>query len=146
MNTSLRGIDLIKRHEGLRLRRYKDAAGYATIGYGHLLKRGEDYGVITEAEADALLAKDIQAAEAVVRRATAAELEQYEFDALVSLAFNLPAAFKEGTNLHKKLNNRAKYKTAVSEFGRWIYAPVPVALPGLIKRRAEEALLFINKL
>lgn len=48
-------VDLIKRHEGLRLKPYKCTAGKLTIGYGRNL---EDCG-ITEAEANAMLDHDI---------------------------------------------------------------------------------------
>ena len=53
------GLDNIQQNEGLRLTVYKDVAGNATIGYGHLLQPGENYTTITENQATALLQSDV---------------------------------------------------------------------------------------
>jgi len=68
---SKKGLELIKSFEGLRLKPYYCSAGKLTIGYGHVIRKGENYPhekAITEAEAENLLVKDVKHAEAVVDR------------------------------------------------------------------------------
>jgi hypothetical protein len=63
MSLSPSGLNFIKRHEDYSGKLYPDSAGNLTIGYGHLVKTGENFTVgITEKEAAALLAQDVQAA------------------------------------------------------------------------------------
>jgi lysozyme len=141
MKTSQAGIDLIKKWEGMSLTVYKDAVGLPTVGYGHLLKPGEVFGTLTSAGAETLLRGDLQATEKVINQSVLYALEQHQFDAVVSLVFNIGAgAFKKSTLL-KKLNETKNRHKAATEFGRWILAGDKV-LDGLIKRRAEEALMF----
>ena len=65
------GLNLIKRFEGFESEIYLDAAGLPTIGYGHLIRKGEhkmfENGISREA-GEALLIKDVQAAERAVLR------------------------------------------------------------------------------
>jgi lysozyme len=53
-------ISFIKKHEGFAGGRpYYCAAGHLTIGYGHVIKAGENFGgKITKKQADRLLRKD----------------------------------------------------------------------------------------
>ena len=51
------------RDEGLRLTAYRDSLGFLTIGIGHLIKKGESFGVITKDQAISLLEEDIKDAE-----------------------------------------------------------------------------------
>ena len=53
-----KGIEQIKRHEGLVLHAYEDSLGYLTIGYGRLIDRAK-HGGISEAEAEYLLQNDV---------------------------------------------------------------------------------------
>lgn len=50
--------EIIKKNEGLRLSVYKDTRGFPTIGYGHLIKKGEKFGLLTKQQADELFEKD----------------------------------------------------------------------------------------
>lgn len=142
--TSARGIEVIKRHEGLRLTVYTDAAGHKTIGYGHKLLPGEHYTRITEAEAGALLRADLAAAENAVRELVTVRLDQSQFDALVSFTFNLGRANLASSTLLRKLN-AGDYVGAAAEFERWNKAGGRV-LAGLVARRADEAALFSSTL
>ena len=81
------GIDLIKEEEGLRLESYS-AGGRSYIGYGHQQKPG-DASSITEAQAEALLRKDVEGAEAAVQRMVTVPVNVNEFSAMVSFAYNL---------------------------------------------------------
>jgi GH24 family phage-related lysozyme (muramidase) len=139
VKTSDRGLEFIRRWEGCKLKVYKDAAGYPTIGVGHLIvdsdpvTRWERKG-ITEEEAMELLRVDVEHAESCVRRYIDWPLRQNEFDALVSFTFNVG-----GGNLRRKVNDGDN--TALKEFPRWNRAGGRV-LKGLTKRRQAEAALF----
>lgn len=106
MQTSDKGIALIKGFEGLRLKAYKCSAGVWTIGYGHTkgVKEGQ---TITEAEAETLLREDLRTFEVGVSSLVTVFLHQCQFDALVSFAFNLGVGAIKGSTLLKKINARA---------------------------------------
>lgn len=84
------GVILLKRHEGLQLHAYRDSVHILTIGYGHTFNVTEGQE-ISEAEADVLLAGDIQIAEADVRSILPcfSGLSPRRQDAIVNMAFNL---------------------------------------------------------
>ena len=139
MQLSPDGLELIQRHEGLRLTAYLDPVGVPTIGYGHIstARMGQ---TITELEALELLLADIERFEDGVERLVQVTLNQHQFDALVSLAFNIGlGAFGKSTLLRKL--NAGDYTGAAAEFDRWIHAGGRV-LPGLVKRRSDERRLF----
>jgi lysozyme len=144
MKTSDDGIALVKEFEGCELVCYADAVGVPTIGYGHT--RGlmrSDIGVktITQDEAERLLRQDdLPRYEAGVSAVVKVPLEQHQFDALVSFAYNLGIGALSQSTLLKKLNN-ADYGAAAAEFPKWVYAGSQV-LPGLVRRRAAEQALF----
>ena len=132
------GLDAIKAREGFSATPYPDHKGYS-IGYGHLMGVFDRRESITKEEAEILLLSDVSWAEDAVNAAITAPLTQAQFDALVSLAFNIGAdAFKRST-LVKRIN--AGDAGAVSEFARWNMASGKVH-PGLVARRAAEAEQF----
>jgi lysozyme len=142
MKISPRGIELIKRFEGLRLKAYKDAGGVLTIGYGHTGPDVKPGLTIDREQAEALLRKDLARFEAGVRRHAAAA-GQDRFDALVSFAFNVGlAAFARSTLLRK--HKAGDFVGAADQFPRWIRAGGRV-LPGLKRRRAAERALYEGK-
>lgn len=141
MRTSKQGIDQIKRHEGLRLTAYADGGGVWTIGYGST--RGVRKGMtITEAEANARLVSDLAEAERAVDRAVSVPLSQQQFDALVSLVFNIGEGAFIGSTLLKRLNE-GKYHDAAAQFDRWVYDNKK-KVPGLVARRKAEKDLFLD--
>lgn len=141
MKTSDRGLDLIRFFEQLRLTAYRDAVGVLTIGYGHTANVREGQR-ITEAQADAFLAEDVSWAEDAVLNGVTTPLTQNQFDALVSLVFNIGAgAF--ATSTIRRLLNAGLYREAAEEFPRWRYAKGKV-LAGLVNRRAKERELFLE--
>jgi len=138
MNISNQGIKLIKRFEGLKLKPYLCPAGIASIGYGHTYLVNINDPAITEEEADRLLAQDLKLYEKPVSEMVKVPINQNQFDALVSFAFNLGTAALRGSTLLKKLNAG---QPCAAEFDRWIFA-AGKALPGLVRRRAAERRLF----
>ncbi|EOS96865.1 lysozyme [Erwinia tracheiphila] len=144
LKTSENGISLIKGFGALRLEAYQDAVGVWMIGYGWT---GEVEGipvhggmVISDDTAEILLRDGLQQYERAVNQLVTATLNQNQFDALVSLAWNIgPGAFEHSTLL-KKLNT-GDMDVAAAEFLRWNKAGGKV-LPGLVTRRKAESTLF----
>lgn len=142
-----KGIEFLKQWEGVKYEVYLDPIGLPTVGVGHLLTEDEKrtYKVgqkITAQEVDALLRRDISSTVRAVNNWVIHELDQHEFDAVVSLVFNIGVnAFKRSTLL-KKLN-RGQDKEAAKEFLRWNRAGGKV-IRGLTRRRESEMDLFLN--
>ncbi len=133
------GLELIKKSEGCRLAAYKDPIGIVTIGYGHVSSSVKLGQVITQHQADEILASDLERFEAGVDRLCPG-LSPGQFSALVSFAFNLGlTAFANSTLRKKVLKN--DFAGAALEFGKWVKAGGKV-LPGLVTRRAAERALF----
>lgn len=132
------GLALIKQYEGCRLAAYRCAAGVWTIGYGHTA--GVHSGMtITQAQADAYLQQDIAKFEGYVNNPAyvpiITNLNQNQFDALVSFAFNLGAG-----NLRKLCKGRTAAQIAQA-MTQYCKANGKV-LAGLRRRRAAEQALF----
>lgn len=132
------GLALIKQYEGCRLAAYKCSAGVWTIGYGHTA--GVHSGMtITQAQADAYLQQDIAKFEGYVNNPgyvpITENLNQNQFDALVSFAFNLGAG-----NLRKLCKGRtaAQISTAMPSYNK----AAGKVLAGLTRRRKAEQALF----
>lgn len=127
---------LTKHFEGLRLKAYADPLGFATIGYGHLIKAGENFdGGITEEQAHGLLISDIADACCIVAREVTVPLNQGEFDALVDFVFNLGDRLKGSTLL--RLLNAGDYDGAEAELAKWSYMGNKPSV-GLKTRRMAE--------
>ena len=143
---SREGVELIKRFEGLELQSYQDVAGIWTIGYGHT---GPEVGpgmVISEAQAEALLIEDLERFERGVASAVAVPITQTQFDALVSLAYNIGVGGFSRSTAVKRLN-KGDFEGAAEAITWWNKATVngrkqPVL--GLTRRRAAEAALFLQ--
>lgn len=143
MKTSLAGLRLIKKFEGLRLKAYICPAGVLTIGYGSTGAHVKPEMVITAAEAEALLIKDLARFENAINRLVKVPLNQNQFDALASFIFNIGiGAFEKSTLL--RILNTGNYNAAADQFGRWTRGG-GVVLEGLVKRRKEEKNLFLAK-
>lgn len=124
--------------EGFSATPYPDHKGNS-IGFGHLIKPGENLTYLTREQAGEILSSDVAWAEAAVRSSIKVALSQGQFDALVSFCFNVgEGAFKRST-LVRKIN--ANDPTAAAEFDRWIHASGKV-LSALVDRRAAERSAF----
>jgi lysozyme len=139
------GLQIIKQNEGCRLTAYLDVAGIPTIGWGSTpAKLGQ---TITQAEADALLLKDIaHAANAVDAATHDVSTTDNQFSAMVSLAFNIgTGSFKRSSVLSR--HRAANYAAAGDAFLMWNKAHVDgslVILKGLTKRREQERALYLG--
>ena len=135
------GIDLIKRFEGFSPTVYFCPAGYPTIGYGHVVKKGEDFSDgITQGEAEELLRLDAQIAERAVLRLITVPLTDGQFDALVSFTYNLGSGALQRSTLRRVIN-RQNHHNVPDQLMRWVWAGGR-KLRGLVRRREAEALLY----
>lgn len=138
MKIGPRGLALIKQYEGCRLKAYKCPAGVWTIGYGSTGAHVTAGKVISQVEADALLAKDLERFERAVGNAV--HPTQSQFDAMVSLAFNIGMGAFNGSSVLRK-HNAGDHAGAKASFALWNKAGGRV-LSGLVLRRAAEAALY----
>lgn len=144
MKTSPKGIALIKSAEGLRLKAYPDPGTGGlpwTIGYGSTSGVTRNM-VITEAQAEQMLAEDLVRFERIVERAVRVPVTQGQFDALVSFTYNVGEGNFTKSTLLRKLN-AGDTAGAAEQFSRWVHAGGKV-LSGLVKRRAAERALFLG--
>ena len=144
MKTSEQGLQFIHREEGERLTAYADIIGVWTIGVGHTgtvdgkpIAKGM---VISADKSRELLSADLSKFESAITRLVKVPLKQYEFDALVSLVFNIGETNFARSTLLKKLNAN-DFKGAAEQFLVWKNAggrPVQ----GLLNRRKREKDMF----
>lgn len=140
MKISQAGIDLIKSFEGCRLSAYLDSVNVPTIGYGST--EGVSMGdTITQDEAESLLREDLIRFEACVNDYVTVDIDQNEYDALVSFAFNLGCGALKTSSLLRLLNAGNK-EAAAQQFLRWDKAGGKV-LAGLTRRRKAESERFL---
>lgn len=140
MKTSMKGRDLIRKFEGEKLKAYLCPAGVWTIGVGHTGPDVKPGMVITLDRSDELLRSDLARFESAVSGLLRVPVSQGQFDALVSLAFNVGSGAVGKSTLLRLLNAGDK-AGAADEFLRWNKAGGKV-LPGLTARRAAERDLF----
>lgn len=164
MKTSDKGINKLKELEGaVKIGNmhvvYDDKTGKpidvnkilpygATIGYGHLIKHGEDFcNGITEATATELLRSDIATAECAVQNSIRVPITQNQFDALVIFAYNIGAKNFTNSTVVKYINNpnfhSAIYTTLKSAWIAWNRTH-GVASDGLRNRRMCEWQIYVN--
>jgi lysozyme len=137
----VKAIKLIKKYESLQLKAYRCFAGVLTIGYG---ATGPDIvaGLVwTEEQANQRLIQDVNKfAQGVAK--ICPESSPLQHGAMVCLAFNIGlGAFKKSSVA--RLHNAKKYAEAAQAFGLWNKAGGKV-LKGLVKRRAEEAAMYLE--
>lgn len=154
MEISDKGLSFLIRREGKENKVYKDVAGFPTIGVGHLLTDSErSSGKIlidgcavryadglSDNEIESLLRQDLDIFEGAVND-EADDLEEHEFDALVSFAFNVgETAFRRSTLL-RRVKAGASAEEIDRQFMRWVFSGGQ-KVKGLENRRALESELF----
>lgn len=142
MKISRKGVKLIQDFEGLELKAYKDSVGILTIGWGSTGPHVSAGMTITKEQAEQLLKKDLERFEKGVSDLVKVDLNQNQFDALVSFSFNLGLGNLKSSTLLKKLN-ASDYIGASNEILRWNRAGGKV-LNGLTRRRIAERDLFLS--
>lgn len=145
MKISDAGLTIIKKFEGFSAKAYQTALGggkydIPTIGWGSTegVKMGD---VWTVEQAEAALRKEVSKFEDAVNAGVKFTPTQNQFDAMVSLAYNIGAAGFTGSTVLRKAN-QGDYQGAANAFNMWVRAQGQT-LPGLVSRRAQEAALFL---
>jgi lysozyme len=145
-------IDAIKHYEGFSSKVYTCPAGKKTVGYGHVLSKGEAFSSpLSQFQADLLLYQDISKAifnlEKIAPELFKADEHRLEkVLAVTSFIFNVGESNFRSSTLLKKIRSK-EWSAAANEFLRWNKTTDPktgtkVELAGLTKRRQSEALLF----
>ena len=148
MQVSQKCIELVKRYECFISKAYLCPSGYKTIGFGH---RTDEMTTITEPEAENLLKKDLNQFASKITYSLEQDhitVNQNQFDALCSFAFNLGYSTLVFSTLWKKLK-KGDYAGASEEFTKWVYITktvdgekIKIRLKGLETRRKSEQELF----
>lgn len=146
MHVSPSGVDLICNFEGLRLKAYDDGVGVWTIGFGTTkypngirVKKGD---TCTLDQAKAYMQNDLKSFEQTVNNTVKVPLNQNQFDALVSLAYNIGTNAFSKSMLVKKLNAN-DIRGAADQFDVWVNAGGK-RMQGLVNRRTVEKALFLK--
>jgi lysozyme len=152
--TSDKGAAAIERREGRKLKAYQDGAGVWTIGVGHTAAAGDprphEGMTITDQECSEILKRDLKPVEHTVMRTMVTpvydELTQNQWDALVSLVFNIGGgAYQKSTLL--KLLNEGDIMGAADQFLVWDKITVngkKQTSKGLHNRRVDEREQFLS--
>lgn len=148
MKLGSKGLELIKSFEGFYSKPYLDPIGIPTIGYGATYYPNKKKVTmkdkpLTEKEASDLLKEMMTTYENDVKRLVKIELNQNQFDALVSFTYNLGSTNLGKSTLLKKVNANPCDKTIKDEFLKWNKAGGKV-LNGLTRRRNAEAELYFK--
>jgi lysozyme len=150
MKISENGIKLIKYFEGFCQKPYKCPAGIPTIGYGATFyldgtKVKMTDKAITEVDATLLLAKMVKQFEDQVNSFLTAKLNQNQYDALISLSYNIGWNALRKSTLIKLINSNPNAEGIEIAWMKWVHGGGR-KLPGLVtRRRAEIALYFKGK-
>ena len=146
MSVSNKGVDLICEFEGKRLAAYDDGVGVWTIGFGTIkypngvrVKKGD---TCTLDQAKEYMRHDLIEFEHTVNSSVKVPLNQNQFDALVSLSYNIGSSAFKSSTLVKKLNT-GDYQGAADQFNVWVNAGGK-RMQGLVNRRDREKLLFLS--
>lgn len=149
MKISDNGVKLIYQFEGCKLKAYKDSAGIWTIGYGTIMypsgEKVKEGDKITHEEAVTYLKYEISLkSKSVTAFTSKVVLNQNQYDALVSFAYNVGVGALQKSTLLKKVIKNPDDPTIEAEFMRWIKAGGKV-VEGLRKRRQAESDYYFSK-
>lgn len=145
---STKGLDLIKKYEGFSSKPYLCPAKVPTIGYGSTYyEDGSKVKLtdspITQERATDLLEALLVSYERAVDSYCIDTINQSQFDALCSFAYNCGVGNLKSSTLLKKVNVNPDNPTIKDEFLKWTKGGGKT-IPGLIKRRTEEAQLYFS--
>jgi len=151
---SIAGRQVLKLCEGLRLHRYADAAGNASIGYGHKLLPSEEVGSfvrigeekvpfsqgLSMKDANRLLEHDLESREQAIEHLVPQDLTQGQFDALVDFVYNVGVGAFCSSGVLRRIR-AGELERVPEEFKRWVYSDGKL-LHGLVDRRRSEIALW----
>lgn len=143
MRISKNGLNFLKKEEGFRKNAYQDSVGVWTIGYGNTryengtpVKKGD---TVTDERAEQLFLNTLKTYENAVNSTIKAKLNQNQFDALVSLTYNIGTAGFSRSKLAKLVNQNPEHEGIKQQFEAWRFAG---GKPILLNRRKREYDLY----
>lgn len=141
-------VDFVKSFEGFSATVYKDCVGVPTLGYGMTGKEIEGLSSVTEAQASQMLEKLLNSSYAQPIKndldSKGISLNQNQFDALVSMAYNVGVGSVLNSTLYKNICAGARdISTITEDFCMWDKAGGNV-VQGLLRRRQAEAQMFFG--
>lgn len=146
MKTSKEGLKEIQQSESCKLKAYKCPAGKWTIGWGQTGKDIVEGTVWTQEQADAARDATVAGREKAVSKALTRPATQAQFDAMISLTYNIGIyAFQTSTVLRQ--HNAGNIKAAADAFLMWNKITVNGVLTyseGLNNRRQREKALYLS--
>jgi lysozyme len=142
MKISEKGINLIKFYESCRLKAYKCPSGIWTIGWGHTQNVKEN-DTWTQQQADNVLLNDLIEREAVINYLKL-NLTQNQFDALVSLVYNIGSGRFQRSPVRAQIIVDANHPWIRTAFLKHVYDNKGNRLPGLVARRNKEIELYFS--
>lgn len=132
----------------------KDLAGYPTIGYGHRVKPGEKFRVISEETALKIMMDDVAPYEGFLNNYIQKRLTQNQFDALIIFMYNIGDTAFLNSSVFRNIKD-GLFEEATIPWAKWINITVTeidpgtgekikklIPVDGLINRRLQEIQLF----
>lgn len=162
MKMSSAGVQMLVALEGIDTTIYSDVVGIPTIGVGHVLTQserasgkimlssGEVLDIrngLTQAQVMDLMLDDVMTHEGCVNELVKVDLEQYQFDALVSWVFNVGRGAMQGSTLLRRLNS-GEYDAVPDELRRWTKGTIngkKRTIRGLVNRRNTEVAMWLGQ-
>ncbi len=154
MKFSENGREKLKLMEGFVPSAKKDMAGCPTIGYGHKIKPGETFGVVSEVAATKIMMEDVAPYEGFINNYIGKKLTQNQFDALVIFMYNIGGTAFLNSSIFKEIKD-GKFEEATIPWAKWINITVKekdpttgvdikklIPVQGLVNRRLQEINLF----
>jgi GH24 family phage-related lysozyme (muramidase) len=150
MQLSEKGLEFLKEHESIKgfdpktglYMPYDDGYGFMTIGYGHKIQEKENFEKgLAEKQVNDLFRQDIRIAESAVRNYISAPINQNNFDALVSLTYNIGNGALKDSTIRQYINDpefkNNAYKTSEAAWKAWNKSNGQIS-GGLANRRNDE--------
>lgn len=141
------GVEAIRQDEGLRLSAYTDTGDLWTIGFGHLIKPGEEYLLgltLTRTQAEQLFRSDLREHEGYVNQYITRSMSQSEFNAILSLMYNIGPGNFTRTGMPRLIQAKAGRDKLGPVWMQHVKDRKGNTLQGLIDRRKDELDLYYS--
>lgn len=147
MKLSKSGIDFLLSEEGFSPNAYADG-GFYSIGYGHQIQPSENYllnATITREQAQKIFQRDLIPREQAINNLVKVPINQNQFDALISLIYNIGIGNFSGSSLLQSINSGASEDEIRANWRKWNKSQGNV-LEVLVNRRERELLMYFKKI